>query len=651
MAQVWKPGVLKANMPEHGLVRFTVANVMPGWDPKWLEELLAKTEETLRTLAHPLVKAFGPFSPTKLDSSRLSMLMQGIASALVAANKKEKEEGTSAQKATAKEAAAPSPKEEEEDEEEEEEEEEELDEEDEEDEEEGDSSDDDSDDDGAAKSPHWFVVRWLHIEQVAIFRELVQRKLLNQAKAKRRLDAMDLEGESIEGLREKMAERQRKLMDVVNDVLDAKVEREGGKRECAVQVLSDVKDMAGRYMFEEIDRRMEDYFNSNINEYALRDSHDYEEEELREKVEGIVKSHGRKATLACLVHARNFRSLLEEWARLFGSEKVFEMLDETMDEVEETVEDEGLGGFRASTMRRLNALMEKSSEKARKLEKERDALAEEMERRGIVPPPESDSGHARSKSPPRPRTAAEVGTAIAARASKAAAAKMEGKERTGHPNAEAHDLLGNLMTVTWSTTLRELVRRGVMNQREAKEIIDRNDSESDGKPGLYLPTLLFQFLEEEKDRKDPSRKKSGTKTMQERSTPEGAEEAVTASFNLYKEMRDLGFAKLWEDVLRIVEQRLLLAISEDGLRPLGYQDCELQSALRAEFFLLHGNDDLDAALAAIDGKKFTKPAEQLMVLLEYLEELFPKEAVYKYVGEALNVIVTEVEERLGARRH
>ena len=84
--------MLKAHIPEQVLVRLNVANMMPGWDPAWLEELLVKTEETLRTPSNPLVKAFGPFaSPSKLDASRLSMLMQGVASALVASKKKEEE--------------------------------------------------------------------------------------------------------------------------------------------------------------------------------------------------------------------------------------------------------------------------------------------------------------------------------------------------------------------------------------------------------------------------------------------------------------------------------------------------------------------------------------------------------------------------------
>ena len=74
------------------------------------------------------------------------------------------------------------------------------------------------------------------------------RKLLSQAQAKRRLDAMDLEAEvSQAGFREQTAERQRKMMDCVNDALDAQVEKEGGagKRGCAAQVLSAVKDKAG----------------------------------------------------------------------------------------------------------------------------------------------------------------------------------------------------------------------------------------------------------------------------------------------------------------------------------------------------------------------------------------------------------------------
>jgi len=63
--------------------------------------------------------------------------------------------------------------------------------------------------------------------------------------------------------------------------------------------------------------------------------------------------------------------------------------------------------------------------------------------------------------------------------------------------------------------------------------------------------------------------------------------------------------------------------TEGALRPLDYQDCGLQTALRAAFYLFHGNTVFDAALAAVIGK----PAEQLMVLLEYLEELYDKKAV------------------------
>ena len=99
--------------------------------------------------------------------------------------------------------------------------------------------------------------------------------------------------------------------------------------------------------------------------------------------------------------------------------------------------------------------------------------------------PGDGSGHA-SSVPPPPPTAAEVGAAIAARAAKAAAAKMEGRQRAGPRNAEMQEFAEDLMTMTYSTTLRELVRRGVMNQKEAKDIIDRHDSESGGNPALYL---------------------------------------------------------------------------------------------------------------------------------------------------------------------
>lgn len=83
-------------------------------------------------------------------------------------------------------------------------------------------------------SPH--VMWWLHLEQVAIFCNLWQRKLLTQAQAKVHLDAMDLEGESIMWMREKLAERHRKLGEIINEAVDAK-----GDKESAAQVLSDVE--------------------------------------------------------------------------------------------------------------------------------------------------------------------------------------------------------------------------------------------------------------------------------------------------------------------------------------------------------------------------------------------------------------------------
>jgi len=63
-SSIWKPGVLKAHVPKQVIARFKVATVVPDWDPAWVEELLAKTEETLRTPDHALIKEHGPFSKT-----------------------------------------------------------------------------------------------------------------------------------------------------------------------------------------------------------------------------------------------------------------------------------------------------------------------------------------------------------------------------------------------------------------------------------------------------------------------------------------------------------------------------------------------------------------------------------------------------------
>ena len=72
--------MLKAQVPEHILAHFSVPSMVRGWDPAWLEDLLSKTEEILRTPDHPLIKAHGPFeSLSTLNTGQLDMLMQMVA--------------------------------------------------------------------------------------------------------------------------------------------------------------------------------------------------------------------------------------------------------------------------------------------------------------------------------------------------------------------------------------------------------------------------------------------------------------------------------------------------------------------------------------------------------------------------------------------
>ena len=94
-SSIWKPGMLKAHVPENVLARFRVANVVPGWDPAWMEELLAKTEETLRTIA--LIKVFGPPpTPETLDPYRLTLLLQEMLFELVSEKLQQGEGGVAA---------------------------------------------------------------------------------------------------------------------------------------------------------------------------------------------------------------------------------------------------------------------------------------------------------------------------------------------------------------------------------------------------------------------------------------------------------------------------------------------------------------------------------------------------------------------------
>jgi len=143
------------------------------------------------------------------------------------------------------------------------------------------------------------------------------------------------------------------------------------------------------------------------------------------------------------------------------------MLADAMDEVEEKVEEDALGGVRASTESRVNTMVEKVRKKESKRVKALVEKVERTEKEAMASTPGNGSGHA-SSVPPPPPTAAEVGAAIAARAAKAAAAKMERRQRAGPRNAEMQefvedrkDMTYSIMTMTYSTTLRELVRRGV----------------------------------------------------------------------------------------------------------------------------------------------------------------------------------------------
>ena len=89
-SSIWKPGTLKAHLPETVLAQ--VASMVSGWDPAWTEELLAKTEETLRTPDHALIKEHGPFaSLTTLDTARLGMVMLELAFDLTIEKLEEKE--------------------------------------------------------------------------------------------------------------------------------------------------------------------------------------------------------------------------------------------------------------------------------------------------------------------------------------------------------------------------------------------------------------------------------------------------------------------------------------------------------------------------------------------------------------------------------
>lgn len=141
------------------------------------------------------------------------------------------------------------------------------------------------------------------------------------------------------------------------------------------------------------------------------------------------------------------------------------------------------------------------------------------------------------------------------------------KEACSYSEKQRLEVMGSL---SYSAILRQIVRRGLLDQVEAKMLIDTMDRACVGNMNVFLSKLLYKHLKRnvEETKAGEEEKIMGGRTQQD----EGEEERTLDN---YEEIRDAGCVSLWGDLSARVKSRLLEATKKEGLQILWQQQLGL----------------------------------------------------------------------------
>lgn len=237
----------------------------------------------------------------------------------------------------------------------------------------------------------------------------------------------------------------------------------------------------------------------------------------------------------------------------------------------------------------------------------------------------------------------------------------EGKKR----RLSAAQLSSRLRYLTYPAILWEFVCHGMLNQACAKAIIEKLDEEC-GDKGRKTRQEYLHFMIQGILDGDNEEALGGEKKKKKKMGGKKKEAGEGFTWKIFRGLREMGYTHLFQELLDQMEYSLLIAVYEEDLRPLGYEEDEGeevdQSVGRVEeevkgavLKCLHGDARVSAAVVAAeaavmgDGRIKNKdeevPVRRLEVVLKFLVEVFDEEEVYKCVNEALDELESTVEEQ------